>query len=132
MELERLFLAGGPVMYLIALLGGLGIPVTLAGLFFGIISKRPRRTLIASCAVLGLGALVLVLGAAGSAWGLHRTEQAAATFNPDDAEIIRHAGSSEARAPLVAALALGLFPAVAGLGLLGLGLIREPRFGGPS
>jgi hypothetical protein len=129
-ELVRFWQAGGPWMWLIALLGLLGQTVSLVlGLLVLLWRRRPTRFPVIACAVLcALGLLIVAVGFAGHRAGLAQVEAVLAMVNADDRETIRAAGHSEARAPLIFGTLAGLPPLFMGIALLGLAVSRLPRY----
>jgi hypothetical protein len=125
-SLVRFVEGGGWPMYPLILLGMVAAPASLALGGIGALAKSARPAGIFALVLLGVGAGAVGFGAFGQHQGVTMMEEALAHVNPEDAEIIRAAGRSEARGCMVLGLAVALLPlaAAAGLSLLALGKSR--------
>ncbi|MHB8877776.1 MAG: hypothetical protein ACYC8T_29135 [Myxococcaceae bacterium] len=124
-ELARFWVGGDVGMYPVALLAMVGVPLAGIAAVAGFTSPKPA--LSPPLAAAGCGILAGLFGAAGFAWGVSRMERALAMVNSRDAELIHHAGTSEARACLIFGVAVGAI--VLALAVLSLGRTLALRRG---
>ncbi len=124
MELARYYEAGGWGMYPITLIATLAAPASLVLPIIGFATRTPRLSRILAFCLLALAALALAAGVIGWQSGLHAMESAVMHVNPADQEVVRMAGSSEARVCLIFGLWVTAFPAAAAASLAGIATSR--------
>lgn len=122
--LARWFESGGPVMWPIAIVGAIAVVAAPIALIVALVTASKRAALYISIALCGVAAILLSLGALGYLMSMRQVADALQYLSPEDQEVIRNEGISEAMTPAVFALWLSVVPLGGGVALFGLGYVR--------
>jgi hypothetical protein len=110
MSFAEFYRAGGGWMHLILLTGIVSAGLAIALPIAAFMSGRPRTAALLAGILAGAGAAAVLLGLAGQAVGLARTESALAVVTPELRDQLRAMGSAESRTCLVFGLCVAVVP----------------------
>lgn len=127
MELARMFEGAGWMMYPLLLIAMAAWPASLVLPAISVFARKRSLALVFAMLLAALGLLAAGLGPLGMHFGMQTVNEAIVHVNPEDQEIIRHAGQSEARGCVFFGLIIAAIPLGAACVALGRAVTEQRR-----